>query len=469
MERLSGLDAAFLYGETPDMHLHVLGLIIIDTSTMKGGYSYEKLREVVERRSQLIPAMRRRLAPVPFHLSRPYWITDQDFDIDYHLRRIAVPAPGGDRELADIAGDIASRPLDRSKPLWEFWVVEGLENGHVAIVGKMHHSTVDGVTGASLLFHMFDLEPEPASEPDVPVVPTLERTRGDAELFGRALLDIAKSPLGVARLVPGTALKVGQVLLARRRRTGPSMAAPLTAPRTSFNASITSHRNVAFLQVPLDDVKKVKTAFGVKVNDVVLAVVGGALCRYLSDRGEMPDKPLIAAIPVSVHDQGGEGRAGANQVSFMFSTLATDVAGPAERLRHIAETNEGAKEEQKLVGATALQDWAEYATPNMFSLAARLYSGLGLANRHAVVHNLIISNVPGPPVPLYLASGRLAALYPLGPVMEGAGLNVTVLSNMDRIGFGFIACRELMPNLWDLAAAVPESLAELVKTAKEVS
>lgn len=243
------------------------------------------------------------------------------------------------------------------------------------------------------------------------------------------------------------------------------MPAPFTAPRTSFNATLTPHRKVAFTHVPIDDIKRVKNAFGVKVNDVVIAVCSGALRRYLEARGELPDRSLISAVPISVHDRS-EGRSGTTKVSVMFASLASDVADPAERLRAIAAVNEGAKADHELVGAQLLQNWAEHAAPNTFSLAARMYSSLRIAELHPVVHNLIISNVPGPPIPLYFAGARLTGLYPLGPVMDGAGLNVTVLSHEDQIGFGLIACRELMPRLWDLADAIPQAVAELVEAAE---
>ncbi len=246
------------------------------------------------------------------------------------------------------------------------------------------------------------------------------------------------------------------------------MPAPFTAPRTSFNATLTAHRKVAYVHVDLADVKHVKNAFGVKVNGVVIATVSGALRRYLSERGELPEKSLMAAVPISVHDTSTE-RTGTTKVSVMFSSLASDIADPAQRLRTIAKINAGAKADHELVGAHLLQDWAEHAAPNTFSLAARVYSSLRIAERHPVVHNLILSNVPGPPIPLYFAGGRLTALYPLGPIMDGAGLNVTVLSNLDQIGFGFISCRELMPQLWDLADAVPPALAELVAAADAIS
>ena len=464
MQRLGGLDSAFLYFETPTMHMHVGGLMLIDPSTMSRPYSFADMRAYIDRRMGLVPAFRRKLATVPLNLARPYWVEDPDFDLDYHLRRIAVPAPGGDRETAEIVGDILSRPLDRSRPLWEMWFVEGRADGLVAVVSKVHHSSIDGVTGANMMAELFDLEPDAPPRQPIPDSWEPERRPGELELLGRAVYDVVSRPVGVVKLIPGTLLGVGR-LLNRRTSGAPGMPAPFTAPRTSFNATLTPHRNVAFVNVSLDDVKRIKNAFDVKVNDVVIAVCSGALRRYLAERGELADnRSLIAAIPVSVHDRS-EGKDGTTKVSFMFSSLASDIADPGERLRQIAKTNEGAKVDHELVGARLLQDWAEHAAPNTFSLAARLYSSLRLSERHPVVHNLVISNVPGPPIPLYFNGAKLAGLYPLGPIMDGAGLNVTVLSNLDSVGFGFISCRELMPGLWDLAEKVPEALAALVEAA----
>ncbi|MDQ1706213.1 MAG: diacylglycerol O-acyltransferase / wax synthase [Frankiaceae bacterium] len=466
MQRLGGLDSAFLYFETPTMHMHVGGLMLIDPSTMSKPYSFESMRAYIDGRMPLVPAFRRKLATVPLNLSRPYWVEDQDFDLDYHLHRIAVPAPAGDRETADCVAEILSRPMDRSRPLWEMWIVEGRADGLVAVVSKVHHSSIDGITGANMMAELFDLEPDApprvATEPDPWEG---ERRPGDLELIGRSVYDLVSRPVGVVKLLPGTLLGIGKIL--NRRRGAPGMPAPFTAPRTSFNATLTPHRTVSFVNVSLDDVKKVKNAFGVKVNDVVLAISSGALRRYLDRRDELPDKSLIAAIPVSVHDRTSD-KEGTTKVSFMFSSLASDIDDPAERLRVIAETMDGAKADHELVPASFLQDWAEHAAPNTFSLAARVYSSLRLSERHPVVHNLVISNVPGPPIPLYFNGAELKGLYPLGPIMDGAGLNVTVLSNMDSVGFGFISCKELMPDIWDLANDVPAALAELVSAAEKV-
>ena len=470
MERLTGLDATFLYIENPSHLMHVSMVAVFDTSTMPGGYSFEKVKALVERRLPRIPLFRRRLAEVPFRLHHPVWVEDPNFDIDYHVRRMAVPTPGGIRELTDLAGDFLGRQLDRSRPLWEMAVVEGLENGHIGVLAKVHHSTIDGVSGAEMMVHLFDLEPTPADESEDGATDEearkAERVPSDLELVAYAARSLALQPLRLARTLPATVRSVIDV--ARRRRSGPSgMPAPFSAPRTSFNAAITPHRRVAVANLSLEDVKSVKRAFGTTVNDVVLALCSSALRRYLDRHGELPENPLVAVVPISVRTVDGKSE-GANHVSAMFVSLASDVVDPVERLKAIAGGTKGAKEDHNAIGATMLQDWAEFAAPALFARASRLYSSMKLADRHRPIHNVIISNVPGPPFPLYLAGARLVMMCPLGPVMEGAGLNVTVLSYMDSIDVGLIACRELMPDLWNLADAFGEAMDELKEAAKAV-
>ena len=462
MERMSGLDATFLYFETPNMHMHVIGVIVFDPSTVPGGYSFELVKEMMSKRLHLVPTFRRKLAPIPFNVHHPVWVEDANFDLDYHVHRIGCPAPGSERELAEVVGDIASRPLDRTRPLWDMTIVEGLQNGYVASISKMHHATIDGVSGANLMVHLFDLEPNPQELPEAePWQP--ERMPSDDERLAFAAVSRVSRPLNILKVVPATARSVFNVVNRRRGGSG-GMATPFTAPRTNFNAPVTPHRRVAFSTTSLEEVKQIKKAFGTTVNDVVLAICSGALRRYLAGRNELPDKSLIATCPVSV--RGEEEKIGSNQVSALFTKLYTDVEDPVERLLAIHEINKGAKEEHNAIGADTLQNWAEFAAPTTFSLAARMYTGLRLAERHPVIHNLVISNVPGPPFPLYFAGAKLVGLNPLGPIMDGAGLNITVLSYVDNINWGFIACRELMPDLWDLADAIPDAQSELLKLAQ---
>ncbi len=464
MERMSGLDATFLYFETPNMHMHVLGVIVFDPATAAEPYSFERVKDVMAGRLHLVPPFRRKLAPVPFNMHHPVWVEDANFDLDYHIRRIGCPAPGGEKELSELVGDIASRPLDRSRPLWEMYIVEGLQNGYIASIAKMHHATIDGVSGANLMVHLFDLEPDAKIEPEEhPWEP--DRMPTDVERLAYAAVSRFRRPLNIFKVLPQTIRSVSNVVSRRRGGAG-GMATPFTAPRTNFNQAITPHRRTAFATTSLDEVKTIKKVFGATVNDVVLTIVASALRKYLEKRGELPDKSLIATCPVSVRGEDEKDVIGSNRVSAMFTSLFTDIVDPVERLAAIHEANKGAKEEHNAVGADLLTNWAEFAAPTTFSLAARMYSGLRLAERHPVIHNLVISNVPGPPFPLYFAGAKLVGLNPLGPIMDGAGLNITILSYIDNINWGFIACRELMPDLWVLADAIPEAQAELLKAAQ---
>jgi WS/DGAT/MGAT family acyltransferase len=470
MERLSGLDASFLYLESPSNHMHVAATMTFDPSTVEGGYSFDKVRDLIQRRLHLIPQFTRRLARVPFDLAHPVWVEDPDFDLDYHLRRIAVPAPGSYHELADMAGDIASRPLDRARPLWEIYIVEGLEHGHIGVIAKMHHSTIDGVSGANLMVYLFDMEANPSEEPEGPEREP-EHMPSDAELLAYAMRSRLKRRASMFSIVPKAATSVVNVVRERRSTDTVNPPAPLTAPRTSFNGAITPHRKVAYSIASLADVKAIKNAFGTTVNDVVLAIVGGGLRRYLERTQQLPDKSLIATVPISIRPPEGEedNSVGANKVSAMFTSLATHVEDPVERLHTIHEVTKGAKEEHNAVGAEMLQSLTEFAAPRLFGLAMRFYSGTKLANRGPVIHNLVISNVPGPPFPLYFAGSKLVSLFPMGPVFEGAGLNITVISYMDDIDIGLMVARESVPDVWDMAADIEESLAELKKAAEAVS
>ncbi|MEV6274843.1 wax ester/triacylglycerol synthase family O-acyltransferase [Nocardia sp. NPDC051832] len=463
MERLTGLDASFLYLETGTQHLHVCALLILDPGT--DGYSFEEFKAELGRRLPLIPQMRRRIHEVPFNLDHPVWAEDPDFDLDYHVRRIGIPGSGGRRELAELIGDIASRPMDRDRPLWEMTVVEGLEDGKVAVISKYHHAAVDGITGTNMMMHLCDMAPG-QHRPDTAEARKTESAPNDLMLLAEAIVRFP-GKAGMVGMVPKT-LGMLAGFAQRRRNNQAGMALPLTAPRTPFNMAITPHRSVAFTEADLAAIKEIKAAFGVKVNDVVLTVVGGVLRAYLDKRGELPDRSLIASVPVSVHGQSRHTE-GINKVSSLFSELGTDIADPVERLRTVAAANQSAKDEHDLVGADFLQDWSKYAPPNTFQLAARVYSSLKLAEHHPVVHNLVVSNVPGPPMPLYFLGIKVDGMYPFGPVFHGAGLTVTVLSNNGDLDFGFIACKELVPDIAALADAVPGIIDELLGAARASS
>ena len=463
MERLSGLDASFLYLETPAQLMHVCGVIILDPSTMPNGYDFAAVRDGIAQRVRDVPAFTRKVRKVPMGLDHPIWVQDRHFDIDRHVHRLALPSPGGYRELTELTSHLAGLPLDRSRPLWEMWVIEGYRGAEgdgaeqVVVFSKMHHATVDGVSGANLISHLCSLEPgaDPISPGDVG---RAGRDPSQTELFGRAVLSTVTRPLNAVRLVSPSVQLITKTI--GRAREGTAMAAPFSAPRTSFNGTITGHRAIALADLDLDVIRQVKTATGTTVNDVVLAVAGGALRSYLDERDELPSSSLLATVPVSVREQSKH-EGGANKVSALFAKLGTDTDDPLERLHDMAERNRNAKDHHSAISADALQDWAEFAAPRTFGLAVRAYAGLRLPERHPVVHNLVISNVPGPPLPLYFMDAEIRGLYPLGPVFHGAGLNITVMSNNGRMHVGIIACRESLPDVDALVRRFPDELAAL--------
>jgi diacylglycerol O-acyltransferase / wax synthase len=458
MERLSGFDASFLYLESSSAPMHVCSILELDTSTMPGGYTFDRLRDELLIRIKAIPQFRERLFDSVFNVDHPVWVEDKHFDVNRHLHRIAVPTPGGRRELAEICGHIASSVLDRSHPLWEMWVIEGLDGtdaqsgGRVAVMSKIHHACMDGISGAGLMSRLCGLAPD--SPPPAPV-----DGAGDAGVLQVAvagLVNTAFRPLRLAGLLSRTASTTVDTM--RRARGGRTMAAPFTAPPTPFNASISGRRNIAFTELDLDDVKTIKKRFNVTVNDVVMALCSGALREFLLDRGALPKTSLLATVPVSVHDKSD--RPGRNQVSVLFSRLETQIADPAERLHAIARSNSVAKEHNSAIGASLLMDWSQFANGFLVGPVMHLYANTRLSRRP--IHNLVISNVPGPPIPLYFLGSAITALYPLGPIFHGAGLNITVMSHDGKLDVGIMSCPDLLPDLWDLADEFPMALKELL-------
>jgi diacylglycerol O-acyltransferase / wax synthase len=461
MQRLSGLDASFLYLETSDQPMHVCSIMELDTSTMPGGYTFDRLRDALSLRVTAMPQFREKLANSPLNLDHPVWVDDDNFDIDRHLHRIGLPPPGGRAELSEICGHIASLPLDRRRPLWEMWVIEGVagtdchRDGRIGVMIKVHHAGVDGVTGANLMSQLC------TTEADAPAPDPVDGVGGASgwEIAAGGLARFATRPLHLANVVPGTVSSVVGTLL--RAREGQTMARPFAAPRTVFNARISGRRNIALAKLDLEDVKTVKNHFGVKVNDVVMALVSGVLRQYLAERNALPDTSLVATVPVSVH--GKSDRPGRNQVSGMFSSLQTNIADPVERLKAIAEANSVAKQHSSAIGATLLQDWTQFAAPAVFGIAMRVYARTRLTEMP--VHNLVVSNVPGPQIPLYMLGCEVKAMFPLGPIFHGSGLNITVMSLNGNLDVGLISCPQLLPDLWVMADDFAIGMEELLAIA----
>jgi diacylglycerol O-acyltransferase / wax synthase len=463
MERLTGLDASFLYLETSSQPMHVCSIVELDTSTMPGGYTFDRLRDALSLRMKAMPEFREKLANNPLNLDHPVWVDDDDFDVDRHLHRVGLPPPGGRAELSEICGHIASLSLDRRRPLWEMWVIEGVagtdchRDGRLAVMTKVHHAGVDGVTGANLMSQLC------TTEADAPAPDPADGVGGASawQIAAGGLFRFATRPLHLANAVPDTVSSVVATL--RKVRAGQAMARPFAAPRTVFNARINGRRNIAYATLDLDDIKKVKNHFEVKVNDVVMALVSGVLRQYLAERNGLPDASLVAMVPVSVH--GKSDRPGRNKISGMFANLQTQLSDPVQRLKAIAEANSVAKQHSSAIGASLLQDWSQFAAPAVFGVAMRLYASSRLAERMPV-HNLVVSNVPGPLVPLYMLGAEVKAMYPLGPIFHSSGLNITVMSLCGNLDVGLISCPELLPDLWEMADEFAVGMEELLAAAR---
>jgi diacylglycerol O-acyltransferase len=442
--------------------MHTLKLVVLEPAPGVDELPIDWVRGEIADRLHLLPPFRRRLVEVPFGFHHPVWIEDPAFDIEYHVRSATVPAPGGRLELDRKVAELASRPLDRGRPLWEMYLLDGLAGGEVAVLIKIHHAAADGVAASALIANVMSARAdEEVARPSLPWVP--EPVPSDLRLLVHAFVDHLRQLVDLPGLLARTVR--GLTALVRHRRGGQHPVTPrpiLDVPNTWFNGALTPHRSFATTSLPLDAVKAVRAGFGVTVNDVVLATVAGALRAWMLASGLLPDRSLIAGVPVSSDRPDEVRRLGGNKVSNLFTSLATDIADPVRRLAAIHDVTAEAKVVYNLLGAEMMSSWVQYTPPRPYAWLVRQYSRLGLAERHRPPINLVVSTVPGPREPLFVAGARLEHLYSVGPVLEGIGLNVTAWSYLDRLDVGVIACREVVPEPEALAAQLAPALAELV-------
>jgi WS/DGAT/MGAT family acyltransferase len=484
IKQLSSLDAQFLAIESDTHYGHVGGVAIVDPSTRESGeLRLEDLTRLLEERIHLLPVMRWKLAEVPLGLDRPYWIEDPHFDLEYHMREIALPAPGDDRRLAEQVSRLTSRHLDRSRPLWELYLIQGLEHGYCAVMTKMHHAMIDGMSGAEVMGVLFDLEPggRDIPPPDPDQANGAGNPPGSLEMLGRGLAALPMQPLRSIRAIPTTLpyLDVAPSLLglpgaetisrmaSRARSTlsgngdGEIIERPRhQAPHTPFSGRISAHRRFSFGSLPLQTVKDIKNALGVKVNDIVVALCAGAVREWLIADGSLPAEPLLAQIPVSVRTDEQMGTFG-NRVSVMIVPIPTDEHDPLKRVERARDAMLAAKSRHNAMPAELLQDATNFIPPAINARAARVALQLGTQQRMRPLYNLVISNVPGPPFPLYLGGAEVKGNFPVSVVTDGAGLNITVMSYRGSMDFGLIADRDQIPQIWDLLAALRTDLEAL--------
>lgn len=455
---LSGLDATFLYAETPNTPMNVIGTVIVE-----GEVDHAALIARFEERLPALTPFRRRLVDMPLGLDHPGWIEDPDFDVREHVTRMRVGAPGDARALEQAVARIARRHLDRSRPLWELVVLDGLEDDRTALVVKAHHAAVDGVAGAALLLHLFD---RPGGDGAAESLPQAEPEPGSSELVQHGLSRLWERPGRVAGSLGQAGRSAGN-LLKSWLAPDPAVrqaALPFQAPPSPFNGTLSPRRSVAYARVPLETLRRVRGAFGGTVNDVVLAACTRALQGELAERGALPERPLLAAVPVSTRTLADAADCG-NRLSVFFAELPVRLEDPLHQLAEVRRSARRAKRFHAALGHQTLAALAELATPGLMQGALGLYGRWQLASLHRPPFNVLISNVQGPPMALELLGRPVHALRPHGPLMEGTGLNITLLSYAGSLDIGVLACQERVPEANRLADRIAEALEELAKLA----
>ncbi|HXY93789.1 MAG TPA: wax ester/triacylglycerol synthase family O-acyltransferase [Acidimicrobiia bacterium] len=460
-DRLSALDETFLHLERPETPMHVGAIAILERDAFYGAdgrFRLADLRALVESRLPLIPRFRRRVMNVPFGLGRPIWVDAADFDVARHVKLTSLPAPGTRRQLVALAERLMEQLLDRGQPLWELWLVEGVDRGrHVGLIHKSHHTLTDGISGIDIATALFDFSPEPPEPAPAPAVWQPEPAPEPARLVIDSLCERIRTPVelaGVARRSVAAPREAADRAAQVARSIGALVGNGPIAPTLSINGPIGRGRRIAAVRVPLEPVKAVRKAFGCTVNDVVLAGVGGALARLLDGRGELrADLAVKIFCPVSVRDESERTQLG-NRISAMFVPLAVGQPDPRLRLLEVHAATSSLKEREQAVGAATLIGLTEFAAPTLLSLAAR-------AAHEQRFANLIVTNIPGPQVPLYCLGSRMLELYPVAPLSKNLTINIAVMSYCGELYFGLVGDGAAAPDLEVLAGGIEDAFAEL--------
>jgi diacylglycerol O-acyltransferase / wax synthase len=459
-DRLTAVDASFLAQEGPTAHMHVGAVMIFDGPAP----AYEELADHVRSRLHLVPRFRQKLAFPPLETGRPLWVDDPSFNLEYHVRDTALPAPGSETQLRALAARIHSQALDRSKPLWEMWLVQGLEGGRFALLSKTHHALVDGVAGVDLATVLFDLEPTPAKveHSDTPWTP--RDTPSGLEMAARGVRALIGLPFDAAARAVAAAARPNDALVGTREALegiGEVVWAGLNpAPETPLNVEIGPHRRLVWVRQELSDFKRVKDAFGGTVNDVVLTVVAGALRQWLRSRGVRAEGlELRALVPVSIRARDEHHQMG-NRIAAMRAPLPVYVEDPVARLRVVRQAMDGLKESKQALGAEVLAGMQALAPPTIFAQASRL-------NFSTRLFNLLVTNVPGPQFPLYVLGRPLQDLFPVAFLPKHHALAVAIMSYDGGMDFGLLGDYDAMPDLEELGEMFTASLAELLDAAGE--
>ncbi len=460
MQRLAPPDSLFVSLETSRLPMQVGGLVTLDTSGAPD-FGFERVRELYARRIPRVPKLTWRLHEVPLRLDRPWWADGGALDIDRHLTRIEVPAPGGPREVAEIVGRLFCEPLDRRAPLWRMWYLDGLPDGTAALFSTHHHCMMDGTSGASLSSIMFDLRPDAAPDAPSPQEGPGGRDPSGVEQVVRGGLSL----LGTFVRLPtfaGAYLRRLQRMVPDLVRNGVPAALLSPPPRTSFNQAVGPRRALAFASLPLADLKTVRKALGVTVNDAIVAVCTDALVRYLRRVGEVvPERPLVVAVPISTRDP--DDHALTNQVSAFPITVPTHSGGPVEHLRAVARETERGKQMASAFRQSRLPSFGELLSPLLWGAAVRAVTPL--FPYLPVIMNTMVSTVKGAPIPLYVAGARVTGIYPTSIVLVNMGVNFTAISSDAEVHVGITVDPDLVPDPWVIAEALPDALDDLVQAA----